>query len=94
MTYGLFFWWHSSDSIKRFSGCIRRILESLWVLELLTLVEKCIFSLEIVPLPSQYIRSLLLFMMKKIGTNLWPVLRYITLTPGNMLIFTTFREFD
>jgi len=32
--------------------------------------------------------SLLFFMIRKIGINFWSVLRYITLTLCNMLIFT------
>jgi len=50
--------------------------------------RKEFFSLEILPFPSQYILSLLLFMIKKIGINLWSVLRYITLTLGDISIFT------
>jgi len=49
--------------------------------------RKLFFNLEILPLPFQYILSHLLFMIK-IGINLWSIVRCITLTLGNMSIFT------
>jgi len=45
------------------------------------------FNFEILPPSSHYTLSPLLFMIK-IEINLWSILRYITLTQGNMLIFT------
>ena len=63
MTYGLLFWGNSPDSIKIFRlkkkiirimmGCINTDSH-----------RKLFFNLEILPLPSQYIFSLLLFMIR------------------------------
>ena len=50
--------------------------------------RKLFFNLEILPLPPQYILSLLWFMIKNIGINLLSSLKYIMLTLGNVLIFT------
>jgi hypothetical protein len=60
MTYSLLFWGHSSDSLKiyRFG---KRLLESWWVVEIVTLVENCLETLQ---LSSQCILSLL-FTIKK-----------------------------
>jgi hypothetical protein len=85
ITYGLFLWGHSSASIKIFR-LQKRLLESSLVAEVETLVENYFLIKKILPLPSQYILSLLL--LKKIGTNLRSILRYIALTLANMLIFT------
>jgi hypothetical protein len=60
MTYDLLFWGHSLFSIKVW-GYKRRFLESC-VVEVATL-RKLFFNLEILPLSSQYIISLLLFMI-------------------------------
>ena len=40
------------------------VLESWWVLELATSVENCFFNLQMLPLPSQNILTLLLFMIR------------------------------
>ncbi len=60
MTYGLLFWAHTSDSIKifRLQKKIIRIMMGC------RSSDSLFFNLEILPLPSQYILSLLLFMMK------------------------------
>ena len=60
MTYGLLFWGHTSDSIKifRLQKKIIRIMMGC------RSSDSLFFNLEILPLPSQYILSLLLFMMK------------------------------
>jgi hypothetical protein len=49
-------------------------------------VSRIRVNIEILPLCSKCIFSLLLFMIR--GINFWSILRYITLTLGNMLIFT------
>jgi len=53
----------------------------------ISLTVNCIFNLEILPLSSKYTLSFLFFMIK-IGISLWSIVSYITLTLGNMLIFT------
>jgi hypothetical protein len=67
-------------------GCKRRLLESLGCRSSDS-CRKLFFNLEILPFPSQCILSFLLFMIKT-GINLWSILKYITLTVGNMIIFT------
>ena len=62
MTYGWMYCRHSSDSIK-ISVFKRRLLESWFFVEAVTLVDNCFFYLEILPLPYQYILSLL-FMIR------------------------------
>jgi hypothetical protein len=59
ITYGLFFWGHSSASIKIFRFQ-KRLLESSLVVEVVTLVENYFLIEKILPLPSKYILSLLL----------------------------------
>ena len=58
-TCGLLFWGHSSKRLKK------KIIRIMMGFEIATLVENCFFfNLEILPLPSQYIFSLLLFMTR------------------------------
>ena len=62
-TYGLLFW-GNSQTAQRSLGCKRRWSELWWAAEVETHVKKFYFNLEILPLPSQYILSLLLFMIR------------------------------
>jgi len=62
MTYGLLFWGNSPDSIKIFRYK-RRLSELRWAAEVETRVENSSLT-EILPLPSQYILSLLLFIIR------------------------------
>jgi len=49
------------QTVQRLLGCKRRLLESWWVVEIVTVEENCFFNLEILPHPSKYILSLLTF---------------------------------
>ena len=62
MTYGLLFWGNSPDSIKifRLQKKIIRIMAGCRYRD----SYRKLFNLEILPLPSQYILSLLMFMLK------------------------------
>ena len=62
MTYGLLFWGHSSDSIKIFR--LQKIIRIMLGYRNSDSCRKLFFNLEILPLPSQYILSLLLFMIR------------------------------
>ena len=86
MTYGLLFWGQSSDSMKIFI-LQKNIIRIAIGCRSSYSCRKLFFNLEILPLPSQYILSLLLFMMRN-RNQILSVLRFITLTLGNMLIFT------
>jgi hypothetical protein len=63
MTYGLLFWGHSSDSIWIFS-LQKRIVRMVMGCRRDDSCRKLFPFLEILPLPSQYIFSLLLFVIK------------------------------
>jgi len=84
MISGLLFWGHSTDSIKilRLQEKIIRIMMGCGSSDS---CRKLLCNLEILPLPSQYILSLLLFMIR--NKNLLEN-NYITLTLRNMQIFT------
>jgi len=66
MTYGLLFWGHSSDSIKNFRLHKKNIRTTMGCRNSDS-CRKLFFNLEILTLPTQYILSILLFMIKKIG---------------------------
>jgi hypothetical protein len=70
MTYGLLFWGNSLDSIKIF-----RLQKKIIIITIgcrsRDSCRKLFFNLEILPLPSQYILSLLLFMIR--NKNQFPV---------------------
>ena len=87
MTYGFLFCGHSSDCIKIFRSQkkIKRIMMDFRNSDS---CRQFFFNLEILPLASQYFLSLLLFMIKKTVINLCSILRYITLTLSNNVIFT------
>ena len=63
MTYSLLFWGNSPDSIKIFR-LQKRIIRIMMGCRSKDSCRKLFFNLEILPLPSQYILSLLLFMMR------------------------------
>ena len=63
MTYGLIFWGNSSDSIKTFR-LQKKIITIMMGCRSRDSCRKLFPNLEILPLPSQYILSLLLFMIR------------------------------
>ena len=63
MTYGLLFWGHSSNSMKIFV-LQNQIIRIIMGCRSSDSCRKLFFNLEILPLPSQYILSLLLFMIR------------------------------
>jgi len=63
MTYGLIFWRNSQDSIKIFR-LQKKIIRIVMGSRSRDLCRKLFPNLEILPLPSQYILSLLLFMIR------------------------------
>jgi len=63
MTYGLLFWGHSTDSIKIF-GLQKKIIRIMMSSRSSDSCRKLFFNLEILPLPSQCILSLLWFMIR------------------------------
>ena len=63
MTYGLLFWGNSPDSIKIFR-LRKKIIRIMTGCRSADSCKKLFFNLEILPLPSQYILSLLLFMIR------------------------------
>ena len=63
ITYGLLFWGHSSHSVKIFR--LQKIIIIMRGWRCSDSCRKLFFNLEILPLPSQYILSLLLFMIRK-----------------------------
>jgi len=63
MTYDLLFWRNSPDSVKIFR-LQKRIIRIVPGCRCTDSCKKLFFNLEILPLPSQYILSLLLFMIK------------------------------
>jgi hypothetical protein len=63
MTCGLLFWEHSSDSIKIFR-LQKKIIRIVMGSRSSDSCRKLFFNLEILPLPSQYILSLLLCMIR------------------------------
>jgi hypothetical protein len=63
MTYGLLFWGNSPDSIKIFR-LQKRIIRIMMSCRNRDSFRKVFLNLEILPLPSQYIFSLLLFMVR------------------------------
>jgi hypothetical protein len=63
MTYGLLFWGNSPDSITIFRQQ-KRIIRIMLGCRPRDSCRELFFKLEILPLPSQYILSLLLFMMR------------------------------
>ena len=63
MTYGLLFWRYSSDSIKIFRSQ-KKIIRIMMGCRNSDSCRKSFFNLEILPLPSQYILSLFLFMIR------------------------------
>jgi len=73
--------------VWRYSGYKRRLLKSWWVVEVVTLVENCFLIYKSYhSLPSTFF--LFFCLCKEIRINWWSVPRYITLTLGNLLIFT------
>ena len=63
MTYGLIFWGNSPDSIKIF-WLQKKIIRIMMGCRSTDSCRKLFHNLEILPLPSQYILSLLLFMIR------------------------------
>ena len=63
ITYGLLFWGHSSDSIKIFK-LQKKIIRIMMACRNGDSCRKLFFNLEILPLPSQYTLSFLLFMIR------------------------------
>jgi hypothetical protein len=63
MTYGLLFWRNSPDSIKIFT-LQKKIIRIMTGCRSTDSCKKLFYNLEILPLPSQYILSLLLFMIR------------------------------
>jgi len=63
MTYGLLFWGNSPDSIKIFR-LQKKIIRIMTGCRRTDSCMKLFINLEILPLPSQYILSLLLFMLR------------------------------
>jgi len=63
MTYGFLFWGNSPDSIKIFR-LQKKIIRIMTGCKSTDSCRKLFFNLEILPLPSQYILSLLLFMTR------------------------------
>jgi len=63
MTYSLLFWGNSPDGIKIFR-LQKRIIIIMMGYRSRDSCKKLFFNLEILPLPSQYIFSLLLFMIR------------------------------
>jgi len=63
MTYGLLFWGNSPDSIKIFR-LRKKITRIMMGCRSRDSCRKLFFNLEILPLPSQYILSLLLFLIR------------------------------
>jgi hypothetical protein len=63
MTYGLLFWGNSPESIKIFR-LQKKIIRIMTGCRSRDSCRKLFFNLEILPLPSQYILSLLLFMIR------------------------------
>ena len=63
MTHGLLFWGHLSDSIKIFR-LQKKIIRIMMVCKCSGSCRKLLFNIEILPLPSQYILSLLLCMIR------------------------------
>ena len=64
MPYVLLLWTHSSDSTK-FIRLQKKMLESWWVVEIVSVVEFFFLNLGILPHPFEYILSLLMFEIKK-----------------------------
>jgi len=64
MTYGLLLWGNSPDSIKTFRLQKKIIRIMMGCRSRDSSRKKLSFNLEILPLPSQYILSLLLFMIR------------------------------
>ena len=63
MTYGLLFWGNSPDSIKNFR-LQKKIIRIMAGCRYRDSCRKLFINLEILPLPSQYILSLLMFMIR------------------------------
>jgi hypothetical protein len=63
MTYGLLFWGNSPDSIKIFR-LPKKIIRIMTGCRYKDSCRKLFINLEILPLPSQYILSLLMFMIR------------------------------
>jgi len=63
MTYGLLLWGHSSESIKIFR-LQKKIIRIMMGYRISDSCRKLFFNLKILPLPSQYILSLLLFVIR------------------------------
>ena len=63
MPYVLLLWTHSADSTK-IVRLQKKMLESWWVVDIVTVVEQFFLNLEIIPHPSEYILSLLMFEIK------------------------------
>ena len=63
MTYDLFFWGNSPDSIKTFR-LQKKIIRIMMGCRIWDSYRKLFFRLEILPLPSHFILSLLLFMIR------------------------------
>ena len=64
MTYDLLFWGHSPDSIKIFR-LQKKIIRIMMGCRSSDSCRNCFFNLKILPFPSQYIPSFLLFEIKK-----------------------------
>jgi len=63
MTYGLIFWGNSPDSVRIFR-LQKKIIRIMMGCRSTDSCKKLFLNLEILPLPSQYILSLLLFMIR------------------------------